>query len=307
MFPFQNPPDGCCIVIPVLFILYSLYTYAMRFLKVLPLLFIAAPAFAVPKAADTIKLYFDIGVAKLSPASQHIIDSLVYYEKLVPGKKLGIVGYADFLGSEESNVGLSENRAKNVQAYLTGMGIKAEDIQTVIGKGEVRRDGMTDAAGYPTDRRVDIIPGGFKVTPPPPPVPVVKPLIDLSTVKKNETIKLDRIFFEPGSHMLKPLSKPTLDKLLAIMKENPTLKIQIEGHICCIPADNTDGYDFDSQEFQLSVNRAKAVYDYLAKNGIQADRMKYKGFGKTKPLISPEVTEEDENMNRRVEIRILEK
>ncbi len=279
----------------------------MRFLKVLPLLFIVVPAFAVPKTADTIKLYFDIGVAKLSPASQHIIDSLVYYEKLVPGKKLGIVGYADFLGDEASNVGLSEHRAKNVQAYLTGMGIKAEDIQTVIGKGEVKREGVTGAAGYPTDRRVDIIPGGFKQTPPPPPAPVVKPLIDLSKVKKNETIKLDNMFFEPGRHAMKPNSRPTLQRLLGIMKENPTLKIQIEGHICCIPATNTDGYDEDSQDFMLSVNRAKEVYDYLVQNGIKTDRMKYTGFGKRKPLVNPEVTEEDENMNRRVEIRILEK
>lgn len=279
----------------------------MRFLKLLPLFLVATPAFAIPKAADTIRLYFDIGVAKLSPASQHIIDSLVYYEKLSPGKKLGIVGYADFLGNEASNAGLSENRAKNVQAYLTSMGMKAEDIQTVIGKGEVKREGMTGAAGYPTDRRVDIIPGGFKTAPPAAPVPIVKPLIDLSKVKKNETIKLDNMFFEPGRHTMRPDSKPTLQKLLAVMRENSTLKIQIEGHICCIPANNTDGYDEDSQDFMLSVNRAKEVYDYLVQNGIKADRMKYTGFGKRKPLVNPEMSEEDENMNRRVEIRILEK
>ncbi len=265
---------------------------------------------SIAAPADTVKLYFDLGIAKLTPKSQHVMDSLVYYEKLIPGKKLGIIGYADFLGSEESNVSLSENRAKNVQEYLVSLGIKASDIQTVIGKGEVRRDGMTDKSGFPTDRRVDIIPGGFKEPPKPvavKPAVIPPPIIDISKVKKNEAIKLENMFFEPGSHKMRAESRPTLKKLLAVMKDNPTLVIQIEGHICCLDPHNTEGYDYDTQEYKLSENRAKAVYDYLEDNGIDEERMRYKGFGKKKPLVDPEETEEDQNKNRRVEIRILKK
>jgi outer membrane protein OmpA-like peptidoglycan-associated protein len=92
-----------------------------------------------------------------------------------------------------------------------------------------------------------------------------------------------------------------------LMRDYPTLRIRIEGHICCVVAKNADGYDYDSQDFNLSVNRAKEIYDILEEKGIDDTRMEYKGFGKTRPLAWPEQTEEDENKNRRVEIRILQK
>ena len=51
----------------------------------------------------------------------------------------------------------------------------------------------------------------------------------------------------------------------------------------------------------------KEIYDILIEKGIDETRMEYLGFGKTRPLVWPEKTEEDENRNRRVEIRILKK
>ncbi len=262
------------------------------------------------KQADTIKLYYPINVATLATASIRSIDSLIYLDVLRPGKKIGILGYADYLGSAESNITLSEARANNVKAYLLQMGLREDDIQIVIGRGEVSRTDTTSKEGNATDRRVDIIPGGFKVLPKPPVVvkkDTVKPLINLQQVKKNQTIRLNRIFFYPGMHKVKEESLPVVDSLYMIMRDNPNLKIRIEGHICCVVAQNTDGYDFDTQDFKLSENRAKEIYDILADKGIDEERMEYKGFGKSKPLIWPERTEEDENMNRRVEIRVLEK
>lgn len=260
---------------------------------------------------DTIKVYFDLGVPEMQTASQRTIDSLIYLEKLIPGKKIGIIGYADYIGTVESNIGLSEKRAKNVQAYLESMGIKASDIQLVIGKGEISRTDTNIKTGYAEDRRVDIIPGGFKVVKPKPvPAPAPKPtetLMDITKVKKNETIRLNNIYFMPGSHMVRNESLTELDKLYNVMKENPALEIQIEGHICCTTENTTDGYDYDSQDFNLSKNRAQYIYDYLVEKGVDEDRMKYKGFGKKRPLIKIEKTEEDQNMNRRVEIRILNK
>jgi len=82
------------------------------------------------------------------------------------------------------------------------------------------------------------------------------------------------------------------------MEEMPTLKISIEGHICCDSNDVT----------QLSLARAKLVYDYLVKNGIDAKRLSYKGFGATRPIHPlPELNENEQKENRRVEIRILSK
>lgn len=259
---------------------------------------------------DTIKIYFEIGVPTLSDASIRKLDSLVYKEVLIPGKKLGIIGYADYLGSEETNVSLSEERAKNVQAYLEQMGSKKEDIEIVLGKGEVKRDVENGAVGYREDRRVDIVPGGFKVpvvkTPPAPKPKPVEILPDISKLKKDETLRLDNIYFLPGSHIMKQESMPELRKLYQVLKNNPTLKIRIEGHICCM-TNTTDGYDIDAQDFNLSTNRAKHIYDLLIEKGIDEDRLEYRGFGRTRPLVDPEKTIEDENRNRRVEIRILEK
>jgi outer membrane protein OmpA-like peptidoglycan-associated protein len=279
-----------------------------RLLKTLLLLLCFHNAYA---QKDTLKLYYNIGVAQLSAASMQTIDSAVYFERLQQGKKLAIVGYADYLGSEQSNIHLSENRAKTVQQYLEKMGIDAKDIQIVIGKGEVVRKVLNGTAGYVTDRRVDIIPGGIpeplKKPVPPAVIKPAVPQIDISKATKNTTITLENLYFEPGSHKVREVSFSELFRLYNTMKENPQLKIGIEGHICCLPPGNSDGYDYDSEDFNLSRNRAIAIYEYLIQKGISADRMTYKGFGISKPLFMPEENEEQENKNRRVEIRILAK
>ncbi|MBW7913962.1 MAG: OmpA family protein, partial [Taibaiella sp.] len=133
------------------------------------------------------------------------------------------------------------------------------------------------------------------------------PKIDITNLKKVETIRLDNILFLPGSHKIRSESETSLFHLYIVMKDHPTLKIRLEGHICCLKNTTHDGYDYDSQEYRLSENRAKAVYDYLVEKGIDEERLEYKGFGISKPLAWPERSFADENMNRRVEVRILEK
>lgn len=275
---------------------------------------------------DTIHVYFDLGIPTLNVAAMQHLDSLAYYNIIAPKTQYGIIGYADYLGGAEYNIELSQNRANAVQEYLQGLGVKAEDIETVVGKGEINRD-MTTSEGYPTDRRVDIILGGFKE-----PVdsakyvcrcgkpncskgPFVKeekpkPIkgkIDIQRVKKNETIALENLYFLPGRHVIREESETTLFDLYITMKDNPTLKINIEGHICCLKNTSHDGYDYDTREFKLSENRAKTVYTYLVEHGISAGRMNYQGFGIKKPLKWPERSLADENMNRRVEIRVVDK
>jgi outer membrane protein OmpA-like peptidoglycan-associated protein len=265
---------------------------------------------------DTFSIYFDLGIAQLDATAMRTLDSLIYHDILAANKKLGIIGYADYVGSEEANVGLSERRAQNVKQYLNGMGITDSNIQMVVGKGEITRDGATDSRGIRTDRRVDIIPGGIPAPPPPKSTPpttaakpptVVTPKIDLSKVTKNETIRLNNIFFLPGRHTIREESRRELIMLYQIMKQNPTLKIRIEGHICCLPPKTADGFDEDSEDFNLSTNRAKSIYDYLVSKGISKDRLDYIGFGPKKPLVYPEKTLQDEDMNRRVELRVIDK
>jgi len=96
-----------------------------------------------------------------------------------------------------------------------------------------------------------------------------------------------------------PKSEPTLLELLCVMEENPKLKIEIQGHICCQKV-------FDVNDVSLS--RARAIYTYLLRNKIDRKRMTFKGYGTSRPVHPiPEKSAQEEDENRRVEIMILEK
>src|SRR5690606_16976466 len=102
----------------------------------------------------------------------------------------------------------------------------------------------------------------------------------------------------------KQTSYEDLDMLLQAMKENPNMAIQIEGHVCCVTG-VPDAYDLDSRNLDLSVNRARFIYEYLKARGIAEWRLKYIGFGRSRPIIPDEQTEEEAAVNRRVEVRIM--
>jgi outer membrane protein OmpA-like peptidoglycan-associated protein len=112
---------------------------------------------------------------------------------------------------------------------------------------------------------------------------------------------LKNIFFVGGQPIILESSLPELNNLLKLLIDNKTLRIQIEGHICCVgPVEGVD-------DNNLSVFRAKAVYDYLTSKGIDAHRLTFVGLGNRNPVSREENTEEDREKNRRVEIRILNK
>lgn len=125
--------------------------------------------------------------------------------------------------------------------------------------------------------------------------------------KVGESIVLRNIYFEEGRHTFAKGSQTTLDALVKVMKSMPTLEVELQGHMCCADTLAVDGLDFDTNEFNLSVNRAKAVFDYLTNNGINAGRMHYAGFGSRKRIAYPEKNDNDRNKNRRVELKILKK
>jgi outer membrane protein OmpA-like peptidoglycan-associated protein len=120
----------------------------------------------------------------------------------------------------------------------------------------------------------------------------------LKTSKVGDIIKLKNIYFYNNSPKLLPKSKPILYELLCVMNDNPKLKIQIQGHICCQTVQG---------QYDVSESRAKAIFNFLVQNKINRKRITYKGFGTTKPVHPiPEKTEQEEEDNRRVEIMIVE-
>ena len=121
----------------------------------------------------------------------------------------------------------------------------------------------------------------------------------------GEKLVISSLTFLPGRHVLKEESKGQVQLLLKALQDNVTVNVEIQGHVCCETI-RKDGFDMDTHEFKLSTNRAKFVYDYLVAQGIDKERLSYKGFGRSRPIILHEITPEDKNTNRRVEIEIIE-
>ena len=85
-------------------------------------------------------------------------------------------------------------------------------------------------------------------------------------------------------------------ELVQLLKENPSLKIQISGH--------TDNVGKTEDNLKLSDNRAQAVVKYLTSKGINPNRLSYKGYGASQP-IAPNTTEEGRSQNRRTEVKVI--
>jgi outer membrane protein OmpA-like peptidoglycan-associated protein len=121
-----------------------------------------------------------------------------------------------------------------------------------------------------------------------------KPLFE--NAKVNDIVKLDKIYFDQSSFILRSDSYPQLEELYKALETNPKLRIEISGH--------TDNVGNAKLNQLLSENRARVIHNYLVGKGIDSKRLKFAGYGQTKP-VSPNDTEENKSKNRRVECLVL--
>src|ERR1043165_4477909 len=105
------------------------------------------------------------------------------------------------------------------------------------------------------------------------------------------------VYFEFNKATIKPVSFPLLNEAAQAMKDNPTLKVEVQGH--------TDSVGNDAFNLKLSQKRAESVKAYLVKQGVAADRMVPKGYGENVP-IADNRTADGRSQNRRVEFIITE-
>jgi outer membrane protein OmpA-like peptidoglycan-associated protein len=120
---------------------------------------------------------------------------------------------------------------------------------------------------------------------------------DFQLVKKGITITL-KVYFDFDKATLKPESHAALEAAAKIMKENPTIRVEIQGH--------TDNIGTAAYNDKLSLRRAQAVVDYLVGTlGVDPGRLTAKGYGLTRPVASDE-TREGRAQNRRVEFLVIE-
>lgn len=124
---------------------------------------------------------------------------------------------------------------------------------------------------------------------------IIRDLV-LTPLAVGETVQLSNIFFVQGKAEMLPESIPEMERLLLLLKDNPSLEIELGGH--------TDNRGSSSANLRLSETRASTIMDYLIKNDIDQRRLKAKGYGGTKPIAS-NASAETRKKNRRVEIKIL--
>lgn len=109
-------------------------------------------------------------------------------------------------------------------------------------------------------------------------------------------VVLRNLFFATGSAELRPESGEELRRLKSLLDKNPDLKIRINGH--------TDNVGDEQANLTLSEARAKAVYDWLIANGIDAQRLRFQGFGESRPIDAND-TPEGRQRNRRTEFEVI--
>ena len=127
---------------------------------------------------------------------------------------------------------------------------------------------------------------------------VIEKDAEVKAVETGKVCDLRDIYYETNDFSLTQESKVLLAMFIEFLKENPTVKVEIQGH--------TDDIGRDDDNLRLSENRAKSVYDYVLSQGIPANRLRYKGYGESMP-IAPNNTEAGRAKNRRTVFLIYEK
>ena len=120
--------------------------------------------------------------------------------------------------------------------------------------------------------------------------------IPLQPIEKGASVILKNIFFDTKKYVLKPESLSELDKVIALLADNPKLTILISGF--------TDNVGKPADNILLSINRAKSVTAYFQSKGIDIKRLSAKGFGEQKP-IADNKTEAGKALNRRTELSVI--
>lgn len=121
--------------------------------------------------------------------------------------------------------------------------------------------------------------------------------IPLKNISVGEIVVLKNVFFDTDKFDLKAESILELNKLVDLLKQNKSIKIEIGGH--------TDNQGSQAHNKTLSQNRAKAVYEYLISKNIDKSRLTYQGYGIENPIATND-TPEGRALNRRTEFKIIE-
>ena len=277
-------------------------------------------------AQEQFVVYFDNNKFELNPLELVKLDKWILENKT--SKILSITGSTDEIGSLGYNDTLSKKRVNFIYSKVIGKLKIREDFKT-ISLGEKGATSYNNAENrkavihYLLEKDLHMeeeilgIKKEIKEEQPKPEIVYPEKLVfenpngtksefkldrafmkKVGEAKSGEKIKIENLNFVINTFAVVNESRGKLYELLLVLQKNPSLKIEIQGHICCIPVDRTD----------LSTQRAKALYNFLLNQNISKGRLSYKGFGSSQPIYAlPEKDEKERAANRRVEILIVNK
>lgn len=122
------------------------------------------------------------------------------------------------------------------------------------------------------------------------------PELDISKLEVGKTLRINELYFKADSTEVTEASYDVLAEILDFLNNNPTIVVEIGGHTNTIPSDEYCD--------KLSTERASTIANFFYENGISADRLSYKGYGKRQP-ISTDQSAASRKRNQRAEIKIL--
>jgi outer membrane protein OmpA-like peptidoglycan-associated protein len=250
----------------------------------------------------THEVYFETDQFEIPPTEHYRLLLFLSEIETLDIQKVSIYGFTDDRGSDSYNLVLSQNRANSIKTIFSNNEFDESIITNVDGKGEVllklvKEEDIHKIRGL--NRKVEII---VKPYNPPRAQKVVeeKPRVEdiiKGELKAGDKFTLDNILFKTGYSKLLPESKSTLESLAQALLERKDIYFTIQGHVCCTQ-NSRDAIDRKTKKRNLSVARAKFIYDYLAKKGVDKRRMKYVGMRRKFPLGG------EPKFDRRVEILV---
>ncbi|MGR3791909.1 OmpA family protein [Flavobacterium sp. TN-1] len=272
---------------------------------------------------EQFSVHFKSGQHELTPSEKLEVEKWIQENK--KSKILSISGYTDEDGTNQYNDSLAKKRTETVFNLIKGKvairtdfkkinfgelhqqsKIKAENRKVILfflKEKDLEKEKEIIALKTPANNtdKVIVFPSSILLNNPDGSETEIK--LDVQFMKKlseskvGDKLKIENLNFVLNTYAITQESRGKLYELWLVMQQNPNLKIQIQGHICCVTKDRQD----------LSTQRAKAVYKFLEFKNIEKTRMSYKGFGSSQPLYNlPEKNEEERAANRRVEIEVVD-
>ena len=255
---------------------------------------------AQAQTGNTHVVYFETDQFDVPQIETNRLVLFIQSLKDIEIERIAIYGFCDDRGSDSYNLTLSQNRADAIKKIFSGFGVDDNLISNVDGKGEVllrviSSDNLNIIRGLNRKVEINVM---YKITEAEAVVEDEKEYSFLNKkLKVGDKITLDNILFKTGYSYIVKESIPVLEMMADALRERDDIYFTIQGHVCCTRSAR-DAVDKKTGKRNLSLARAKYIYDYLVEKGVRRTRMRYVGLKNKYPL------GKETKYDRRVEIKI---